>query len=138
MGMGVALMLDQSQLADPRIGLAQAHADFFVSRTSRSRARLSSLASVGNITAFGCTVVSITTRARSDGFIASVRVATARLSCSSALSLSSPHPLAPTRQRRTVEHQRMLEKFLAAEVLEVRVPRAGFENLHRAISGASA
>jgi hypothetical protein len=48
---------------------------FFVSRTSRSRARLSSLASVGNITAFGCTVVSITTRARSDGFIASVRVA---------------------------------------------------------------
>ena len=32
-----------------------------------------------------------------------------------------PHPLAPTRQRRTVEHQRMLEKFLAAEVLEVRV-----------------
>src|SRR5260221_13938570 len=51
---------------------------------SRSRARLSSLASVGNITAFGCTVVSITTRARSDGFIASVRVATARLSCSNA------------------------------------------------------
>src|SRR5262249_38931428 len=35
---------------------------FFVSRTSRSRARLSSSASVGNITAFGCTVVSITTR----------------------------------------------------------------------------
>jgi hypothetical protein len=27
MGMGVALMLDQSQLADPRIGLAQAHSD---------------------------------------------------------------------------------------------------------------
>jgi hypothetical protein len=43
-----------------------------------------------NITAFGCTVVSITTRARSDGFIASVRVATAKLSCSSALSFSSP------------------------------------------------
>src|SRR5262245_11929570 len=63
---------------------------FLASRTSRSRARLSSLASVGNITTFGCTVVSITTRARSDGFIASVRVATARLSCNSALSLSSP------------------------------------------------
>src|SRR5215467_366633 len=59
-------------------------------RTSRSRARLSSLASVGNITAFGCTVVSITTRARSDAFIASVRVATAKLSCSSALSFSCP------------------------------------------------
>ena len=27
MGMGVALMLDQSQLADPRIGLAQAHSE---------------------------------------------------------------------------------------------------------------
>jgi len=53
-------------------------------RTSRSRARFSSLASVGNITAFGCTVVSITTRARSDGFIASVRGATAKLSCSNA------------------------------------------------------
>jgi hypothetical protein len=33
---------------------------------------------------------SITTRAMSDGFIASVRVATARLSCNSALSLSAP------------------------------------------------
>src|SRR5260221_3472496 len=48
------------------------------------------LASVGNITAFGCTVVSITTQARSEGFIASVRVATAKLSCSSALSFSCP------------------------------------------------
>jgi hypothetical protein len=37
-----------SQLADPRIGLAQAHAEPFSQRTSRSRARLSSLASVGN------------------------------------------------------------------------------------------
>src|SRR5262245_2561177 len=51
---------------------------FLANRTSRSRARFNSLASVGNITAFGCTVVSITTRASSDGFIASVRVATAR------------------------------------------------------------
>jgi hypothetical protein len=42
------------------------------------------LASVGNITALGCTVVSTMTRERSDGFIASVRAATARLSCSSA------------------------------------------------------
>src|SRR5262249_21208606 len=37
------------------------------------------------------------------------------------LELVFTHPLAPTRQRRTVKHQRMLEKFLAAEVLEVRV-----------------
>jgi len=55
MGMGVARMLDQSQLADPRIGLAQAHSEL-LRQSHRSRARLSSLASVGNITAFGCTV----------------------------------------------------------------------------------
>src|SRR5262249_40631589 len=48
----------------------------------------SSLASVGNITAFR--LQSIITQARSEGFIASVRVATAKLSCSSALSFSCP------------------------------------------------
>jgi hypothetical protein len=52
---------------------------FFASRTSHSRARFNSLASVGNITGFGCMGVSIITPARSDGFIESVRVATARL-----------------------------------------------------------
>jgi hypothetical protein len=53
--------------------------------------------------------------------------ATARLSCGSALSFA-PHPLAPTRQRQTVKHQCMLEKLLAAEVLEVLlVPDALFE-----------
>jgi len=53
----------------------------------------------------------------SDGFIACVRVATARLSCSIP-ELLFPHPLAPTRQRRTVvEHLRMLEKFLAAVLM---------------------
>jgi len=55
-----------------------------------SRARLMSLASVGNMTAFGCTVVSMITRERSFGRIASVRVATARLSCSRATSFASP------------------------------------------------
>ena len=44
---------NESQLADPCIGLAQAHSELLRTRTSRSRARLSSLASVGNITAFG-------------------------------------------------------------------------------------
>src|SRR5262249_58185840 len=34
---------------------------------------------------------------------------------------ASPLPSAGARQRRTVEHQRVLEKLLAAEVLEVRV-----------------
>ena len=82
MGMGVALVLDEGQLADP--DWRRLTPSFFARGTNRSRARLMSLASVGNITAFGCTVVSITTRARSDGFIASVRVATAKLSCNSA------------------------------------------------------
>src|SRR5437016_10802225 len=91
----------------------------FTPWTSRSRARLSSLASVGNITAFGCTVVSITTQARSEGIIRPGRHRQALLQ--QRLELLLPHPLAPTRQRRTVEHQRMLEKLLAAEVLEVRV-----------------
>ena len=59
-------------------------------RTKRSRARFNSLASVGNITAFGCTVVSTTTRAKSLGFIASVRVATDKLSWMSAVSFASP------------------------------------------------
>ena len=61
-----------------------------VDRTKRSRARFNSLASVGNITAFGCTVVSTTTRAKSLGFIASVRVATDKLSWMSAVSFASP------------------------------------------------
>jgi len=68
--MGVALMLDQSQLADPRVGLAQAHSEL-LRQSHQPLARP-------------------VEQARSDGFIASVRVATARLSCNSALSLSSP------------------------------------------------
>src|SRR5215831_6387192 len=39
MSMGVALVLDQSQLADPRIGLAQAHAELF-SQAHQPLARL--------------------------------------------------------------------------------------------------
>jgi hypothetical protein len=73
------------------------------------------LASVGNITAFGCTVVSITTRPRSDGFIACHSQALLQ----QRLKLLFSHPLAPTRRRRAVEHQGML-KELTAEVLEVR------------------
>jgi hypothetical protein len=125
MGMGVALVLDRSQLADPRIGLAQAHAALF-SQNARSRAPLSGLASVGNMTAFGCIAVSITAQARSEGFIASVRRHRQAL-LQQRFELLSPHPLASTRQRRTVEHQRMLEKLPATEVLEVWI-------LHLAIS----
>src|SRR5262249_17548221 len=88
--MGVALVFDQSQLADPRVGLAQAHSEL-LRQSHQPLARSVEQLGVGwNITAFGCTVVSITTQARSEGFIASVRVATAKLSCSSALSFSGP------------------------------------------------
>src|SRR5215472_9607204 len=90
MGMGVALVLDQSQLADPRIGLAQAHAEL-LRESHQPLARPVEQLGVGRKHhRLRLTVVSITTRARSDGFIASVRVATARLSCNSAVSLSSP------------------------------------------------
>jgi hypothetical protein len=58
--------------------------------TSFSRARFTSLASVGKVMFFGCTVVSTMTWLRSDGFMAPVRVATARLSCSKASRRSSP------------------------------------------------
>jgi hypothetical protein len=58
--------------------------------TSFSRARFMSLASVGKVMFFGCTVVSTMTQARSDGLMAPVRAATARLSCNSARSRSSP------------------------------------------------
>ena len=90
MGVGVALMLHQRELADPGVRLAQAQATLCASRTSISRARFISLASVGNATAFSCTVVSITIRERSEGFIASVRAAAARLFCNKACRCSAP------------------------------------------------
>ena len=75
---------------------------------------------VGNITALGCTVVSMITRARSFGRIASVRVATARLSCSSAMSFSSP-----IRWRQRVNEERSnssrVGELLTAEELEIWV-----------------
>ena len=60
------------------------------SRISRSRARCISLASVGNATALGCTVVSTITLEKSAGLAAPVRVATFRLSWIRATSFSSP------------------------------------------------
>ena len=49
-----------------------------------------SLASVGNATAFGCTVVLTITFDKSEGVAAPVRVAALGLSCISATSFSSP------------------------------------------------
>jgi len=48
------------------------------------------LASVGNATAFGCTVVSTITFVKSEGLAAPVRVAAFRLSWIRATSFSSP------------------------------------------------
>lgn len=60
------------------------------SRTGRSRARWMSLALVGNMTFFGCTVVSTMTSRVSAGFIAPVLTARLRLSCNRATIRSSP------------------------------------------------
>src|ERR1700747_1802677 len=65
--MGVALVRDERELADAAVALAQF-----------------------DVEVFGHPVVSTMTRARSRGFIASVLTATAKLSCSSACSRSSP------------------------------------------------
>ena len=53
MGVGVTLMPDQCQLADAPIGLAEIDPNLLASLTRLSRARLRSLASVGNITFLG-------------------------------------------------------------------------------------
>src|SRR5579871_4997972 len=79
-GVDVALVGDQGVLADPRIRLPKRHAVRLGEPHQRLRARCMTLASVGNATAFGCTVVSRMTRLKSEGLAAPVRVAVARLS----------------------------------------------------------
>jgi hypothetical protein len=88
--MGVALVHDEGEPTDPLVGLAQLDPSRAARLTSFSRARFTSLASVGKVMFFGCTVVSTMTRLRSDGLMAPARVATARLSCSKASKRSSP------------------------------------------------
>src|SRR5215207_7850234 len=90
LGVGIALVPDQRDLADPHVRLAQVTPLAWARRTRRSRARCISLASVGKAIAFSCTVVSMTTCWKSAGLAAPMRVATARLSWISATSLSSP------------------------------------------------
>jgi hypothetical protein len=64
--------------------------------TRCSRARCSSFASVGEVIAFGCTVVSTITRVKSAGLAAPLRVARCKLSCSRATSFSSPRLTFPS------------------------------------------
>jgi hypothetical protein len=109
--MGVALVLDQSQLADPRIGLAQAQAELF-SQTHQPLARPVEQLGVGRkhhrLRLHG----RIDHNPGEVGGLHRVRPGRDR----QALLQQRL-----TRQRRTVEDQRMLEKRLAAEVLEVRI-----------------
>lgn len=90
-------MLDQRELAHTRMGLAQLDMrplgkpdQDLVGAVEKPR--------IGREhQVLGYTVVSTMTRLSSDGLIASVSVATERLSCSK-LQLFRAHPLAPARQ----------------------------------------
>ena len=94
--MGIALMGDERPLLPTRSYWRNSTPVVFASLTSRSRARCISFASVGNATAFGCTVVSTITLEKSESFAAPVRVAVDRLSWISATSFSA-HWLSPAR-----------------------------------------
>ena len=119
--MGVALVGDQGVLANSRVGLAQAHAvclgephqplarpmhELAVGR-KRHRLRLHGGVDdhLGEVRGFG--------RARAR------RRVQALLDQRDKLLLA--HPLAPPRQRRSVERQLVTEELLATEELEVRV-----------------
>jgi hypothetical protein len=97
--MAVALVHDEGELADPLVGLAQLDAEPIGEFDELFARPFTSL--IGKVMFFGCTVVSTMTRLRSDGFMAPVRVATARLSCSKASRRSSP-----TRLRQRVIEER--------------------------------
>ena len=106
----VALVLDQRQVADPRIALAKLEpVPFRASRTIISRARFFSLASVGNITA-GCTVV-VDDHASGVGRLQRPSPCGDREALlQQHLQLLLAHALAPARQRRAVEHRPVLEQ----------------------------
>ena len=86
--------------------------------TSFSRARFTSLASVGKVMFFGCTVVSTMTRLRSDGFIAPAR---GQALLQQGLEALLAHAVAPAGDRGAIERQGAPEELLAAEILIIRV-----------------
>lgn len=83
-------------------------------------AACSSLASVGKLMAFGCTVVSTVTRLRSWLRNAPASSATRRLSAKSSSSLS-PSGLRQLAQVRALVREGVLEELFASEELEIRV-----------------
>ncbi len=121
MRMGVALMLDQCQLADPPIGLAQPHPKL-LSQAHQPLACPVQQLGVGrehHRLRLHCGVDHNT------GEVGRLHRLRPARHCQALLQQRRKflvaHPLTPTRQRGAVEHQRMSEKLLAAEVLEVRV-----------------
>src|ERR1700689_3408011 len=94
---------------------------FLANLTNRSRARCISLASVGKATALGCTVVSTMTFEKSAGFGRARARGDVQAFLDQRDELLLAHPLAPARQRRTVEHQRVPKELLAAEQLIIGV-----------------
>jgi hypothetical protein len=88
--------------------------------------RVRGCAAVGCAIAFSWKVVSSTTRSRSLLSIAPARCAIKRLSCESAAILLLTQPLAPARQRRTIERHPMLEHHFRTDVLEIRVLQPPF------------
>src|SRR6202035_3757230 len=90
-------------------------------RLSPLIAACSSLASVGKVMAFGCTVVSTVTRLRSWPRNAPASCATRRLSASQQQLQLVAEPLAAMAQVRALVREGVLEELFAGEELEIRV-----------------
>jgi hypothetical protein len=121
MGMGVALVLDEGQLAETPIGLAQAHAEL-LRQTHQPLARSVDELGVGREHHRLRLHRGVDHNTGEIGRLHRVRPGRNRQALlQQRLKLLFPHPLAPPRQRRAVKHQRVLEKLLTAEVLEIRV-----------------
>lgn len=134
LGVGVALVFDQGQFADPFIGLAQVDAQALC-HPHQPLARPVHQPGIGGEHHI------LGLDGRIDDHLAKIRGLCRPCSQSRRQALLDqsnervfPHPLAPPRQRRPIERQLMAEKLLATEVLIIRVlqpPRA--QNLVRQI-----
>jgi hypothetical protein len=118
---GVTLVLDQGELADPRVGLAQLDAELF-GQPHQPRARPVDQPGIGREHDRLRLDRRVDHHARE--VLGSQRLGPrggrqALLDQRQELLLA--HALAPARQRRAVEHQPVLEELLAAEELEIGV-----------------
>src|SRR5437763_7599070 len=99
--MGIAADHDRGALGHPTIALPQSHSSALGEIDQLLQRAMDSRASVGCAIAFGCTVVSTTTRSRSRVAKAPVLCATDKLSWSKATNCSSP-----SRWRQCVSEER--------------------------------